>query len=312
MRDRPFFRIGWQRLALWWVLVLLVFPAERVCAAAPDQVVFVISENSPVYLEVVEAAKAGLTSWPHVPGVSVIAAQSVEAQGGVTRADLVVTVGLRAAQSVSSGRQPVLHVMVPRAAHEAGGGKLHGATVFIDQPPERLMRLARELLGRSRPVLGVLLGPDTGSWQKPLQQLALEQGVRLHVHALGGDDLQQALRGMLPEVDALLALPDAAVYNARTLQTILLSSYRQQKPVIAFSAAYVRAGALAAVHSTPQQIGQHTAELLRRYGQGSGLPAGGQYPRHFSVAVNTQVARSFGLLLDSETALADRLRSREH
>ena len=117
------------------------------------------------------------------------------------------------------------------------------------------------------------------------------------------------LKKLLDESDLLLAFADPQIYNSHTIQNILLGSFRAQVPMVAFSPAYVRAGALLAVHSTPSQIGQQAGALARGVLQGQplGVP---QYPLQFEVSVNEHVARSLGLKLDGIT-LAERLRRLE-
>jgi ABC-type uncharacterized transport system substrate-binding protein len=117
------------------------------------------------------------------------------------------------------------------------------------------------------------------------------------------------LKKILDESDLLLALADPQIYNSSSIQNILLASFRAQVPMLAFSPAYVRAGALMAVYSTPAQIGQQAGLIARGVLQGQplGVP---QYPLQFEVSVNEHVARSLGLKLDAGN-LAERLRRQE-
>ena len=117
---------------------------------------------------------------------------------------------------------------------------------------------------------------------------------------------------MLGRSDLLLAAPDAQVYTRSTLQGMLLSAYRANNPVIGFSSAYVRAGALAAVYSTPEQIGRQAAEMiLRAAGQTDWQLPAPQNPRYFSVEVNRDVARALGLSLEEDSRLLERLKRSE-
>ena len=54
------------------------------------------------------------------------------------------------------------------------------------------------------------------------------------------------------------------------------------------------------------QIGAEAGDMARQVARGQGLPAP-KYPRHFSVAVNRQVARSLDLAVEDETVLRERL-----
>jgi ABC-type uncharacterized transport system substrate-binding protein len=124
-----------------------------------------------------------------------------------------------------------------------------------------------------------------------------------------GGSLITALRGALNNTQALLAVADSTVYNPSTVSNILLTSYRDKIPVMAFSAGYVKAGALLSVHSTAAQTGLQVATMALQFLQNNTVPAS-QYPLDFSISVNEYVARSLGLSLDAKV-LTERLRRLE-
>ena len=157
----------------------------------------------------------------------------------------------------------------------------------------------------------MLLGPSSQDRLKPLQQAAREQKVAVSAEQVTTEeDIIPALKHLFTNADVLLALPDPLVFNKNTAQSLLLTSYRAQIPLIAYSKSYVSAGALAAVYSTPAQIGQQAAELLVRLMQAKTLTLPSpQYPKYFSVSVNYQVARSLGLAIESEAALLEQIKA---
>ena len=114
---------------------------------------------------------------------------------------------------------------------------------------------------------------------------------------------------MLVDAEVLLALPDPAVFNSQTAANILTAAYRRQVPLVGFSPAYVKAGALVAVYSTPLQVGTQGGELLRQALSGKILPPP-QWPQEFAVSVNQDVAHSLGLVID-EARLLEQLRQKE-
>ena len=120
-------------------------------------------------------------------------------------------------------------------------------------------------------------------------------------------DLQQVLSGS----DVFLALADPLVFNSNSIQNILLTTFRAQVPVVAFSPAYVRAGALLALHATPEQAGRQAAGLVLEALRGLPLPERPVESNDFEVSVNEHVARVFGLQLDAK-ALRLALRRAEH
>lgn len=108
--------------------------------------------------------------------------------------------------------------------------------------------------------------------------------------------LPPQLSDLLSAHDALIATSDSGIYNASTLSTVLLTAYGYGKPVIGYSRAYVKAGALITCYSTPGQILRQIAKYLVA-GQKYGATGGNiYYPEYFSVVNNPSVARSLGLI----------------
>ncbi|MBI5752812.1 MAG: hypothetical protein HZA59_11850 [Hydrogenophilales bacterium] len=288
--------------------------------AMAASVVIVLSEDSAPYQEVTERIRAGFAGLGNeAPVLRVLQAQSLQAgDGAFTAADLVVPVGVRAVETVAKLKlhAPVFSVLAPKSAvdqiakeHPALDTRTFSA-LYLDQPAVRRMALIRQALpGRKR--VGVLLGPESSDALRALQAAAREQGLSLEIERVASaEELLPALKRVLAESDTLLVLPDAQIVNKNTAQSILLTSYRAQDPVVAYSKSYVSAGALAAVYSTPAQIGQQAAELLARMVQAKplALPPP-QYPKYFSVSINYQVARSLGLAIEDEAVLLQRIKA---
>jgi ABC-type uncharacterized transport system substrate-binding protein len=111
------------------------------------------------------------------------------------------------------------------------------------------------------------------------------------------------LSAILESSDALLALPDPFIYSRETAQSILLTSYRYQKPVFGYSQPYVRAGALAGVYSNTKQLAKQAAEIaIKSQQEIGGLPPP-QAPKYFSVMINRQVGRSLKIQLTDEESI---------
>ena len=125
-------------------------------------------------------------------------------------------------------------------------------------------------------------------------------------------DLIPQLTTLLEISDALMAIPDALVYTRETVQPILLTSYRYQKPVFGFSQTYVKAGALAAVYSTSKQMAKQATEIAIKSQQAPGVLPLPQAPKYFSVAVNYQVARSLNIQIADENSIYKKMLALEN
>ncbi|MCX8086754.1 MAG: hypothetical protein N3C63_07600 [Rhodocyclaceae bacterium] len=238
--------------------------------------------------------------------------------------DLVVTVGVAAFDGLLEAfarrkeeawaRVPVMATLLPQAAFElrapAAGRRLISAVV-LDQPLSRQFNLLRLALPQARRI-GVLAGPQTRPLLPVLEKEARARGLSLVVspEVISAEQIYPALRAVIESADVLLALPEPLIYNNATLQNILLTLYRGRLPLVSFSAAHVRAGAVMALYSTPAQVTRHAATLIKSWQAGRGWPLP-QPPREFAVAVNAKVAASLGLALDEAAALAEALRRLE-
>ena len=117
--------------------------------------------------------------------------------------------------------------------------------------------------------------------------------------------LLPVLRELLTRNDALLMLPRSALYNRDSLKGVLLTSYRNRKPAISYSPAHVRAGALASIYSSPNDIGRHLAQVIEQVS--ARLEDGFEFARYYSISSNRRVARALALTLPDESSLRSAL-----
>ena len=108
---------------------------------------------------------------------------------------------------------------------------------------------------------------------------------------------------LLSASEVLLALPDPMLSSPTAARSILLTSYRYQKPIIAFSRAYVTAGALAAVFITPAQVADDLIDWLRTQDPKRVTLPPPRDPAAFEIAVNRQVARALGIDVPDDSEL---------
>jgi len=269
-------------------------------------VVVVLSERGPGYLEatevmVAELGRAGLT----VSDTDVCSANSLATALAQQTPRVIVTLGYESLRQVLEARPrvPVLAALIPRSGFERllrdhASVRPAVAALYLDQPIGRQMDVIRLAFGAGHRV-AVLLGPES-SWQRSLLTAsASAQGFSLQLAEVGASQtVAHALADVLDGADVLLALPDTQVYNATTVGNVLMSSYRARVPVLAFSPAYVRAGATLSLHSTPVQVGQQVALMVRQHLQ-AGAVLTNQYPADFAITVNERVARSLDLDLNA-------------
>jgi hypothetical protein len=275
----------------WAGMLLLTLIVSQVRAAPAE--IFVVDGGSNIHARILDAARSELEAngsdvvLRRVPGAT-LSETLTESE----RPALVVTLGTRAAQALDGP----LPVPVP--------------ALFLDQPTVRQIGALKAALPQLQRI-GLLASVGRETLIEPLARAASDAGIEV-VDAIVPEDglLIPRVEQLLRYADALLITPDPALYNRYTLQKVLLAAYRQRKPVIGLSGAYVKAGALFAVHSNPAAIGKDLGIRIARFVASDRLDPPG-YPEHYSIAVNRHVARSLGLNLPSEKALLEVLRERE-
>jgi hypothetical protein len=306
-----FFRL----LVAWLALMALTAPA----AAAPE-IYVALSEDGGAYAEAAAVLKAELEDARLASG-----AWRGLFNDKAAAPDLIVTVGVAAfdgtldwlaAKGGAWERVPLLAVLLPRAAFDLHAlqvavGRRPMSAAVLDQPLDRQMALIRRALPERRRV-GVLPGPQTQPQIQALRREAAARGLSLvAAPAIGAPaEIYPSLKVALDESDVILALPEPLVYNGGTVQNILLTTYRARVPLVAFSPAYVKAGAVLALYSTPAQVARRAAEMVRGWRAGRGLPPP-QAPQEFAVTANPRVAASLGLQLDEAALIAEDLRRLE-
>lgn len=203
----------------------------------------------------------------------------------------------------------LLGVMVPQQVLEQSAGRrvrTVGA-ILAEAPPSRLLNLIQLALPLRQQV-GLIVGLPLSMQLGRIEAAAAERGLRLGIEKVTQESaVGPAVQRLAQAGSVLLALPDGTVHTANTIQPLLLISYRNGVPVVAYSEAYLRAGAALAVYSTPEQFAQQAAEIVMAYQEGRTGPWI-QGPRYFSVGVNQAVARSLDLNLPSPEDLGRRLR----
>lgn len=310
-----------------WLLGLLFGLTPWSVGADPVQVQVLLSETGGAYGELVAALDRRLHAEAAQP-VQLRIRQVPEnyaelAELLATQPALAVPVGVRATALVlrAADRTPILSLLVPYdsyltlldnvpplATQEPG---LRSA-IYLDQPLARQLNLLQLLLPKATR-LGTLAGPNSSQRIAELQALSAQRGLQLATEAVDSDDNPVvALTRLLDRSEVLLALPDPSVFNRASLQAILLTTYRSDVPVLGFSRAYVNAGALAAVHSSAEQIGAQAGEWIAALANAGHWRLGSpRYPDYYSISVNSRVAQSLGISVANEAVLLERLQDLE-
>jgi putative ABC transport system substrate-binding protein len=205
----------------------------------------------------------------------------------------VIAVGSRALAEVQSRKPaaPVIAAMVLRGAESESAA----AHVDLDVALATQLGAIRALLPHSTRV-GIIRNPQRARYSaEAFEARARKEGFTLVVAECdGAAHLMKALASLKGKVDFLLSFPDPDLYNPVTIKPLILASLEDRLPVVGFSPAFVRAGAVAGIYPDYREMGRQVAELAQRVMRGEERP-GDDSPSKVKVSVNQRVARLLGI-----------------
>lgn len=292
------------RLAL--IIFLALSGLSRIAWA--EEIALILGDDSPPYQEFASSLQRSLHGSKWRIRYTDKALRPIERNP----VDLIVTAGSEALRQTleNPGRTPVLATLLPANTYhtllQASTRPPPISAIYLDQPALRQARLLRLLFPDSQRV-GILVSDQSASQANAFRPIFASQRLQIVTeHANNDQQLVPALESLLPRTDLLLALPDPLLYSRNSVKPLLITAYRFKRPVIAFSAALTKAGALAALYSTPAQIGRQAGEAIAARGSRLPPPSG---PYEFSLSINKSVADTFGLNLPDEAELFQKLLS---
>lgn len=302
------------------VIFTLVLPWSA--SAAGREVLVLISQDKPIYRAVLGAIKTELqASAANRVRLSAIYLDDVDnAEISKQVPELVVTIGSTAmeASAASFPDTPTIVLFVPKVRFERlypnaflPSGPVAKSTpgvVVLDQPIMRQIMLARHLVPEGK--VGLVLGPNTHYFQTYLEEYQPElikhlviDNVWSRLNVNDSSDIVSTAKSVITEADILVAVPDSLVWSPESAKWLLYLAYQKHKPVVGFSAALSRAGAVVSMFSEPAQIGKQGGEKIVQWLNEDNSWKVASSPKYFRYEVNHNVAASFGW--DAQRLAAD-------
>jgi ABC-type uncharacterized transport system substrate-binding protein len=223
------------------------------------------------------------------------------------RNSLVITIGPTTFSEVRQENRniPIISLLTERNFLEDFAARSPGQVsgVFYNVPLIRQALTGKAILPQSTRI-ALLATPDSMELYEPLLEQLPAFGLSARVFLVDDrDSLIPTLVRALGYGDFLLAAPDSAIYNPRTIKHILLTAYRRNKIVIGPTQAYVKAGSLASSYAPFTEMVQLASELVSSYLANGTLPPPA-YPEEYKVEINKQVARSLNIPLPDREDIA--------
>lgn len=237
----------------------------------------------------------------------------------LTEADIAstqkwVTLGPKALSSVltktSEQKPPTLALFLPDEQRKTLRKTSPKGFTYLDNAPSLNKQLALiKIMVPQAAHVGVYYSSMYDIDQNMYKEAAKQFGLNLHFAKLNDPlDWDRNALKVLTSVDLVLGVDDNGLYNTTTIRSILMRLYRSGKALIGPDKGYVRAGAVASVHSG---IGETLKAVANWINNPTEFQPVLNNP-YFDVSVNQQVARSLNIVIEDEASLAKQIEENIH
>lgn len=286
------------------VLLFALLSAFTNAQESPTRAVyFAGSGNAPLDQHLVQLLRKELE-----PAISLI--EVSEDQLATLDAGPIITVGPAAFSHARQANRSahILAMLVDKAFisgfAERSPGQITG--VLYDVPLIRQALTGKAILPQATKIALLATAESVELYESLIEELPT-YGMSARIFLVDNrDKLIPTLVRALGYGDFLLAAPDSAIYNPRTIKHILLTAYRRNQIVIGPTQAYVKAGSLASSYAPFPDMVELASDFLETFFETGQFPAPA-YPENFRVEVNAQVARSLNIPLPSREDIATRV-----
>lgn len=291
---------------IFFVLSLFLFTSLSSIVDATE-IAILKSADLPYYEQAVAGFKAGIPSTTSVKEYNfkgqLAEGRQIAKSLRADPPDLIFAVGLKAAMAAKLEifDTPVVFCMVLNPeAHGLPAPNMIGIAVRL--PAEtQLAALRSAIPNRNR--VGVLYDEDhNGDFIRQAHLAAKQQGLELLAVAVHRqEEIPNAVRTLLPKIDALWLIQDQTVVSESAIPFFLESTLDAKVPLFTFSSTLVQQGALGALVLDPLAVGQQAAHIALARLSGQHASTGVlQTPERPQLALNLNSAEHLDLVLPPE------------
>jgi len=196
---------------------------------------------------------------------------------------------------------PVCFAMVPSRASLGLNGvgrdlPARFTGVLLQIPFEKQIDLIRKVLPGARR-LGVVFSNVNQEEVARLRDLCEARGLLCESSRVAEPrELAASFESFSKAVDVLFALPDPVVYSGVSARYVLQFSLERRIPLVGFSEAYVKGGALMGLYADPKDVGRQWGAMVNRILAGAApgsIPL--EFPQKVRLGWNSKVAGRLGI-----------------
>ncbi len=218
---------------------------------------------------------------------------------------LVLTIGTQATRGALQHCTdiPVFFTMVLNEPDISGRSStkrdIGGVTLGISVDAQ--FKYLKKALPATRRV-GFIYSPEAESTYQDARKSAKSQGLQLVVEKANSErDVPNAIRRMLPDIDAFWMPPDKLMYENIIFRFVVLECFKNGVPIVAVYRRHAEAGIPFALGVDYEDIGRQTAELvLKRLKNGKFSRPVIEQPRSLLLFINEGVVSSLNIRIPDD------------
>ena len=179
--------------------------------------------------------------------------------------------------------------------------------IYINQPVTRYVQLFKNLFPEGKTLVLATTKENSIKLQQVKKESKNNNLIFKNIH-INKNNISRTFINKLNNNDVLLALPNPDIYNANHAKSIILSTYHANVPIIAYSKSFAKAGALISLYSSIDNIAEITTNIVNAIIKDGSLKQKEHYPDKFTIEINSAVARSMNINIDSENMLKRKIK----
>ena len=287
------------------ILLLLAFGSPSVLAS-PVDIEIILSKDKAAYRKVAETIKNALSA---DEANIIIHTLDNDPEDARYHPHIAIGVGAKATRYLLQRKDnvPVIAAMIPRLvyqdimdehARKFPKYRRPTAAVFLDQSPERQVRLGRYIMKRA--TVGVIpVAPGRDKVVQEYKQVGSRLGVAAHKIEIPRDrDFVDQMRASDLKAKIVYTIFDPNFITRTSIMQLIYYSFRKKMGLIGYSLPMSKAGALASIYSTPEQVGRGAGKLLRQWLKKKKITGGEQlYPDEYTIACNNALFEYLSIFL---------------
>jgi len=231
----------------------------------------------------------------------------------ISQHNLIISIGYKSAKVMAKHKTKnnVIYTLIPDNGSlrlSIPCEKTACYKIYINQPVSRYVQLFKNLFPKGKTLVFATTKENSIKSQQvktaSKNNSLIFKDIRIHKN----NNISRTLIKKLNNNDVLLALPNPDIYNANHAKSIILSTYHANVPIIAYSKSFAKAGALISLYSSIDNIAEKTANIVNAIITDGSLQQKEYYPDDFTIEINSAVARSLNINIDSENMLKRKIK----